>query len=122
MVLTGARVGEACGLMWDQVDFDAKLVRIVRRVFWDHKTKMPLLDDCAKTQESVRLMLLSQELQKILEQLRDESIGEGPVFKSSKGELLKYNAIQSAFNAGFVALNLPWRSTRRLSESFDEER
>ena len=28
-----------------------------------------------------------------------------------QGEALKYNAIQSAFNAGFRALKLPWKST-----------
>ena len=33
------------------------------------------------------------------------------VFTDSKGRLLKYNAIQSAFNAGFTVLKLPWRST-----------
>ena len=33
------------------------------------------------------------------------------VFTDTKGELLKYNAVQSAFNAGFTALRLPWRST-----------
>ena len=33
------------------------------------------------------------------------------VFTDEQGGLIKYNAIQSAFNAGFVALKLPWRST-----------
>ena len=33
------------------------------------------------------------------------------VFTDNKGGLLKYNAVQSSFNAGFIALNLPWRST-----------
>ena len=33
------------------------------------------------------------------------------VFVNRQGDLLKYNAIQSAFNGGFRALNLPWRST-----------
>ena len=36
------------------------------------------------------------------------------VFTNGEGELLKYNAIQSAFNAGFIALNLPWRFTHIL--------
>ena len=37
--------------------------------------------------------------------------GGSLVFTDRRGQLLKYNAIQSAFNAGFIALNLPWRST-----------
>ena len=40
------------------------------------------------------------------------------VFTDSKGELLKYNAIQSAFNAGFIALGLPWRSTHICRHTF----
>ncbi len=33
------------------------------------------------------------------------------VFTDNKGMLLKYNAVQSSFNHGFMALGLPWRST-----------
>ena len=32
MLLTGARIGEACGLKWDAVDLEKGFVRIVRRV------------------------------------------------------------------------------------------
>ena len=32
--------------------------------------------------------------------------------------MIRYNAIQSAFNAGFVALKLPWRSTHILRHSY----
>ena len=47
------------------------------------------------------------------------------VFTDTKGELLKYNAVQSAYNAvqsaynaGFEALDLPWRSTHILRHTF----
>ena len=40
------------------------------------------------------------------------------VFTDSKGKLLKYNAIQSSFNAGFKALGLPWRSTHICRHTF----
>ena len=40
------------------------------------------------------------------------------VFTDSKGEAPKYNAVQSAFNAGFEALNLPWRSTHICRHTF----
>lgn len=33
------------------------------------------------------------------------------VFPAAKRGMTKYNAIQSAFNAGFTALEMPWRST-----------
>ena len=35
MVLTGVRVGEACGLKWDAIDLDKGLVNIFRVVGWD---------------------------------------------------------------------------------------
>ena len=40
------------------------------------------------------------------------------VFTNAEGELVKYNAIQSAFNAGFEALGLPWRSTHICRHTF----
>ena len=40
------------------------------------------------------------------------------VFKSQKGEILKYNAIQKAFNRGFKKLGLPWRSTHILRHTY----
>jgi len=55
--------------------------------------------------------MLPEELVTLLKEMKAEGSGKGPVFTSRTGELLKYNAIQSAFNAGFKALNLPWRST-----------
>jgi len=40
------------------------------------------------------------------------------VFAGSSGQPLRYNAIQSAFNAGFKALELPWRSTHICRHTF----
>lgn len=40
------------------------------------------------------------------------------LFTDMEGGLLKYNAIQSAFNHGFMALKLPWRSTHILRHSY----
>lgn len=111
LVLTGARVGEASGLLWDVIDLNEGSARICRRVHWDHWTRRPILEQTTKTEESVRSVMLPDELIAILKEMKAEQRGEGPVFQGKPGELLRYNAIQSAFNAGFVALGLPWRST-----------
>lgn len=111
MVLTGARVGEACGLLWDVVDLNEKTARVARRVAWDHWTRQPRLEETTKTEESLRTLVLPDELVGLLTEMRGNAPSHSPVFLSKKGELLKYNAIQSAFNSGFEALNLPWRST-----------
>ena len=110
MLLTGARVSEACGLKWDSVDFKRNLVRIIRRVSWDYWNKAPTLEEVTKTAQSARILMLSKTLRDILLEMKKETLND-VVFTDQKGELLKYNAVQSAFNHGFTALNLPWRST-----------
>ena len=117
MLLTGARVGEACGLKWSAVNLEKGFVRIIRRVRWDQKTKRPVLEDVTKTFESTRLLMLPKKLKSIFEEMRKEAVND-LVFTDCKGELLKYNAIQSSFNAGFMALKLPWRSTHICRHTF----
>ena len=119
MILTGARVGEACGMLWDAVDFEQGLARVIRRAGWDQRTKSPYLEETAKTLSSVRVLLLSNELLKVLKEMKLESGSKtGLLFSNSRGDLLKYNAVQSAFNHGFTALGLPWRSTHILRHSY----
>ena len=110
MLSTGARVSEACGLKWEEVDLERGIARIVRRVCWDHFTRRPELEEVTKTIQSSRFLMLPEKLKNILREMKQEAMND-LVFTDSKAELLKYNAIQSAFNSGFMALKLPWRST-----------
>ena len=110
MLSTGVRVGEACGLKWEEIDLEKGIVRIIRQVSWDHFTRRPELEEATKTAQSARLIMIPEKLKNILRKMKEETQSE-LVFTDSKGKLIKYNAIQSAFNAGFIALNLPWRST-----------
>ena len=50
--------------------------------------------------------------------MKEKNGDEGLLFTDKQGEALKYNAIQSAFNAGFRALKLPWRSTHICRHTF----
>ena len=118
MTLTGARVSEACGLCWDSVDLERGQTRVIQKMGWDHKTKKPYLEQTTKTDASVRLLLLSKELVSILEEMKEERQDREFLFTDGNGELLKYNAVQSAFNHGFMALKLPWRSTHILRHSY----
>ena len=117
MLLTGVRVGEACGLKWSAVDLEQGSARVIRRVRWDQKTKRPVLEDVTKTSGSARLLMLPEKLKDILREMTKEALN-GLVFTDTRGELLKYNAIQSSFNAGFMALKLPWRSTHICRHTF----
>ena len=110
MLLTGARVGEACGLTWDTVDFKNGIACITKKVRWNYRNKNAILENFTKTTFSNRILLLPKKLQNILMEGKKEAVNN-IVFTNSKNELLKYNAIQAAFNNGFKALNLPWRST-----------
>ena len=110
MILTGARVGEACGMLWDAVDLKQGTAQVIRRIRWDQRTKRAYLENTTKTEASVRLLVLSDELIAILKQMKEENKESKLLFTDKEGEALKYNAIQSSFNAGFLALNLPWRS------------
>ena len=120
MLLTGARVGEACGMLWEAVDLNRGIARVMRRVRWDHNTRRPCLENITKTKSSVRLLLLSSELVSLLRQIKKENQYKSKkfLFIDYKGDLLKYTAIQSTFNAGFRALKLPWRSTHILRHSY----
>lgn len=117
MLMTGARVSEACGLKWSAVNLEKGFVRIIRRVRWDQLTKHPFLEEVTKTTGSTRLLMLPERLKNILREMNQEAVND-LVFTNSNGGLLKYNAIQSAFNAGFVALKLPWRSTHICRHTF----
>ena len=117
MLLTGARVGEACGLKWEEIDMEQGIGRVIRRVRWDQQTKHPFLEDVTKTTQSARLLLLPERLKSILREMKKEAVSDA-VFTDIQGDLLKYNAIQSSFNAGFVALKLPWRSTHILRHTY----
>ena len=119
MILTGARVSEACGMCWNSIDLGNKQARVIQRMGWDYNTKKPYLEETTKTSASVRVLLLSSELAAVLKEMKEESDNETDLLFTDKNrEALKYNAIQSAFNAGFRALELPWRSTHILRHSY----
>ena len=117
MLLTGTRVSEACGLKWDAVDLEQGIVRILRRVSWDRRDKTPTLEDVTKTSSSTRIIILPKRLQTVFYKMKQSAVSD-VVFTNQEGGLLKCNAIQSAFNAGFIALGLPWRSTHICRHTF----
>ena len=119
MILTGTRVSEASGLCWDAVDLDEGIIRIIRTIRWDHWTRQPTLEECTKTEESVRILPLAAELKAMLREMREiMSYSKTLVFHDWDGKALRYNAIQSSFNKAFQALDLPWRSTHICRHTF----
>jgi integrase len=79
LMLTGVRVGEACGLCWDAVDLNVRVARINRTVMWDHWTRTPTLVETTKTEESARIIPLAGELVALLEEMRLSASASQPV-------------------------------------------
>ena len=109
MILTGARVSEACGLLWKEVIFEEKFVRVVRTADWGGN-KITLCES-TKTKASNRLLVLPERLVELLRVMKSESPENPLVFHSIEGEMVSYTSIRWAFDKSFKACNLPWRGT-----------
>jgi integrase len=82
-----------------------------KTVFYEAQVYNQGMVETTKTEESARIIPLAGELVALLAEMRSLAAANRPVFADKHGGLLRYNAIQSAFNKGFKALELPWRST-----------
>ena len=109
MILTGARVSEACGLMWSEVDFENKFARVVRIADWSHST--PQISESTKTNTSVRVLTLPEKLVELLSEMKKESKGNPLVFRSAKGGVVTYSTVRWAFDRSFKACGLSWKGT-----------
>ena len=121
MVLTGVRVGEACGLKWDAIDLEKGLVNIFRIVGWDRLSKKPFLTERAKTKESLRTLVLPKELIRMLKEIKQEQLEQPEeefVFLNKENKTPIYPSIRYAFTSGFKALGLPWRGTHICRHTF----
>ena len=74
MLLTGARVGEAVGLTWEDIDLGEGIVRVIRRVRWDRRTKRPFLENVTKSSESARVLLLSNTVKAMLCEMKKKAV------------------------------------------------
>ena len=54
MILTGTRLGEACGLCWDQVDLEKEQIYICRTLSWNQSSRKPYLVDNVKSEQAFR--------------------------------------------------------------------
>ena len=72
MLSTGARVGEVCGLKWEEIDLEQGVARVIRQVRWDHFTRRPELEEVTKTAQSSRLLMLPEKLKNILREMKKE--------------------------------------------------
>ena len=82
---TGVRVGELCGLVWGNIDFDAGVIRVEKQLGRDG-VRVAL-----KTPQAVREIVLMPQLEPLLKQQREAAFARGlaraidPVFASETG-------------------------------------
>lgn len=91
------RIGEVCGLRWEDIDFEALTVRIQRTIVWDHNTHVAREKDCPKNGKERVLALpevLSEELLKLRAMRR---FGVKLVFHF-EGEPFIRKSVGNAFN------------------------
>lgn len=117
LLMTGCRIGEASGLFWDVVDLRNGIFPVVRTVWWDHSSKEPRVQNLAKNSGSIRNVVMPDAIIEMLTEMHHEC-SIGPVFAPKPGELLRYPAVQAAFNDGFKALKLPFSSTHICRHTF----
>ena len=112
MLLTGARVGEACGLKWSEIDLERKTAKIIRIASWNIKNNGVFIEEHTKTKASNRILMLPEILVQLLKDMHLAQDGKQEfVFLNRKKKILNRCTIQRAFNRAFKRLELPWRST-----------
>lgn len=116
--LTGTRIGEVCGLMWDAVDLENRWVTIKRIVWWNHISRTAHLREGTKT-GTIRNVFLCEKLVQLLREWKAMNEGtETSLVFHRGGEPLHYQGLQNAYNRAFKALKLPYRSTHILRHTF----
>jgi integrase len=122
-VYTGVRVGELCGLVWGNVDFDAGLVRVEKQLGRDGVRVEP------KTPQAVREVVLMPQLEPLLKAHKEEAFAAGrarqtdPVFASETGTPLSIRNLtrrgleKAAVDAGLA----PSREERKKAKAANIE-
>jgi integrase len=128
-LLTGMRRGELFALHWEDIDWDANVVKVRRSLFWNHSKHLPKVEGqprymfvVPKSDNSTRDIDLSPALRKELLELYLQSSKTGLVFRSSKGTPLNPDnftkrVFEKAIEAAKVG-KVGWHDCRRSFGSY----
>jgi len=121
MIVHGYRIGEAAGLCWRGVELFTKTptVRILQTMSWDHKTRMPYIQQEAKNEESLRFVKIADTLIPMFKTIYEEQVKkyaevrpDDLVFRTVNGLMLRDTRVRDRFGAAFKKVGLEWSGTR----------
>ncbi len=122
-ITLGLRIGEACAICDDAVDFERKVLTVKRTMEWvrEDGTKCRQIVERVKTDESRREIPLPNEVCAVLKQAfgRQPQVlhktAEGRLvrvaFHMPDGNLLHDETIRGAYTRAFRKVGLPWTAT-----------
>lgn len=128
MLLLGLRPGEATGLLWEDIDFDSRVIH-VRRSLKIGLNATPVITEALKTQRSRRSLDAPQQLLDALDRHRvsqaAERVGAGGawgderlVFCTTIGTPMNPSNVRRAFSAFLTSNALPEVSPNVLRHTF----
>jgi len=119
-VMTGLRRSEVCGLKWEDIDFDKKVIRLTRTVHQITGKPYPVIVDHGKTDKSmatipvpeVAIALLKDIIS--LHMITMTQVGkdkfnnkDGWVFVNSSGSVINSGWVTNSFRRNLEQINLP---------------
>lgn len=112
-VVLGLRIGEAASLLWEAVDFDGKLIKIKRTMFWvtGEGKRVRDIGERTKTSTSRRTLPMPPMVERVLLNARSRHPDSLVVFRNPNGSLIRYGTVLHAFNEAFKRAGLPWSGT-----------
>lgn len=114
---TGLRVGEVCGLMWEDIDFEKSILtvrRTVQRIRTDkHKTR--IIADSPKSRTSRRVIPIPRFLMKLL---RESRSNDNHYVLSNSEIVIEPRTLQRRFKSILKKADLPSVSYHSLRHAF----
>ena len=114
---TGLRVGEVCGLMWEDIDFEKSIITVRRTVqrirTGSHKTR--IIADNPKSRSSQRDIPIPTFIMKLL---RDSRSDDNYYILSGTGKIIEPRTLQRRFKSILKKADLPSVSYHSLRHAF----
>lgn len=115
---TGIRIGELCGLKWEDVDNDSiKIKRTVQRLKSDTKNKTMVCVGSPKTSTSIRTIPIPSFFKKTVSSFKEISTEEY-VLGTSKLPLIEPRVLQWKFKKYLVEANIENANFHSLRHTF----